>query len=200
MSASQSSPRARKRARRRTQGGRRRLGRSRHTDRGGFPGLRRRDRDPRPDGCRREARPRARPAWPDAEPEDRTVTFDIGKAVSTRRPASWSTAPTAAEMSICRLGRRVSRSEPCSRTTPRSWRRSSGRSRLLKGRYITKITLTTTMGPSIHVDSTKTRASSRSSRKLQSRLNQTNPPKTAGSRGTPQAAFSRGRFPEGVLA
>jgi large subunit ribosomal protein L1 len=26
-----------------------------------------------------------------------------------------------------------------------------------KGRYITKITLTTTMGPGIHVDSTKTR-------------------------------------------
>ena len=47
------------------------LGRPRHQDRGRFPRLRRRDRDARPDGQRRQARPRARAARPDAEPEDR---------------------------------------------------------------------------------------------------------------------------------
>ena len=36
----------------------------------GLPGLRRRDRDARPDGPGRPARPRARAAWPHAEPED----------------------------------------------------------------------------------------------------------------------------------
>ena len=52
-------------------GGTRRLGRPRREDRGRLPRLRRRDRDTRSDGQRRQARARARPSRADAEPEDR---------------------------------------------------------------------------------------------------------------------------------
>ena len=58
----------------RGRGGRRRHRRRRRPHRPGrgrLPRLRRGDRHPRPDGQGRQARPHARPAWPDAEPEDR---------------------------------------------------------------------------------------------------------------------------------
>jgi large subunit ribosomal protein L1 len=57
-------------------------------------------------------------------PKTGTVTFDIAKAVSDPRPASSSTAPTAAPTCTCRSARRASASGSCSRTTPSSSRRS----------------------------------------------------------------------------
>ena len=109
--------------------GHRRLGRPRREDRGRLRRLRRRDRDARPDGQRRQARPRPRPPRPDAEPEDRhRHVRRRARPSPTRRPASSSTAPTAARTSTSRSARRASTSARSSRTTPRSSRRSSGRS------------------------------------------------------------------------
>ena len=119
--------------------------------------LRRRDRDARPDGHRRQARPRPRPARADAEPEDGHGHLRRrARPSATRRPASSSTAPTAARTSTSRSARRASTSARCSRTTPRSSRRSSARSRPpRRAATSSTITLTTTMGPGIHVDPTQ---------------------------------------------
>ncbi len=118
-------------------------------DRGRLHGLRRRDRDARPDGQRRQARPRARPARPDAEPEDRHGHVRRRQGGhATRRPASSSTAPTAARTSTSRSGRRASSErdllenyatliEEIVRAKPAA----------AKGRYIQQITLTTHDGP-----------------------------------------------------
>ena len=75
---------------------------------------------PGPDGQRRPARPRARPARPDAEPEDghRHVRRGEGRH-ATRRPASSSTAPTAARTCTSRSASGPSTSARWSRTTPR---------------------------------------------------------------------------------
>ena len=61
-------------------------------------------------------------------PKTGTVTFDVGKAVRSRRPASSSTAPTAAPTSTSSSGARASTSARCSRTTRPSSRRSCARS------------------------------------------------------------------------
>ena len=176
-------------------GGRRhrRLGRSRREDRGRLRRLRRRDRDARPDGQRRQARPRARAARPDAEPEDgHRHVRRRARPSRTRRPASSSTAPTVAPTSTSRSARRASTSARSSRTTPRSSRRSCGRSPPpSKGRYIKGITLTSTMGPGLHVDPARMRgiveeleeaAACRERRGLSGPICPTRPsPKTAGS-------------------
>jgi large subunit ribosomal protein L1 len=76
-------------------------------------------------------------------PKTGTVTFDIAKAVRTRRPASSSTAPTGARTCTSRSGRRASASaqllenyaavvEEIARAKPAA----------AKGRYIKGITLT----------------------------------------------------------
>ena len=128
-------------------------------DRGGLHRLRRRDRDARPDGQRRQARPRARAARPDAEPEDGDGHLRRRQGrVGREGAASSSTAPTAARASTCRSARRASASGTCSRTTPRCSRRSCARSRR-RPRAATSsgITLATTMGPGVKVDPTRTR-------------------------------------------
>ena len=69
------------------------------------------------------------PARPDAEPEDgHRHVRRRARPSRTPRPASSSTAPTAARTSTSRSARRASTSARSSRTTPRSSRRSSGRS------------------------------------------------------------------------
>ena len=139
--------------------GRRRLRRSRQARRGGLHGLRRRDRDARPDGQRRPARPRARPARADAEPEDRH-RHDRRRArpFARRRPASSSTAPTAARTSTSRSARRASTSasslENYAALLDEIVRAKPA---VAKGRYINRITLASTMGPGIHVDPPRTR-------------------------------------------
>ena len=114
---------------------------------------------PGPDGHGRQARPHPRPARQDAEPEDRHGHLrrrQGGPGVEGR--ASSSTAPTAARTSTCRSARRASTSssllenyatliEEIVRAKPSA----------AKGRYIRTITLATTMGPGVHVDTTRTR-------------------------------------------
>ena len=158
--------RARRRLRRGRQGargrggrrGHRRLGRPRQADRGGLHRLRRRDRDARPDGQRRPARPRARPPRPDAEPEDRHG--DDGRRQGRARGE----------------GRQARVPHRPRRERPHPDRQASFDERALvenyaalldeivrakpaapKGRYIKKITLASTMGPGIHVDPSRTR-------------------------------------------
>ena len=148
---------------------RRRLGRPREADRGGLHRLRRRDRDARPDGERRQARPHPRPARPDAEPEDghRHVRRRQGR-LARRRRASSSTAPTAARTSTSRSARRAS-------TSGRSWRTTRpsldeivrAKPSAAKGRYIQQITLTSTMGPGIHVDPARIRGHRRGAGRAQ---------------------------------
>ena len=59
-------------------------------------------------------------------PKTGTVTFDIAQGGQGREGrASSSTAPTRPRTSTSRSGRRASRRRSCSRTTPRSSRRSS---------------------------------------------------------------------------
>ena len=62
-------------------------------------------------------------------PKTGTVTFDVAKAVATRRPASSSTAPTAARTCTSRSARGASTSARWSRTTRRCSTRSCARSR-----------------------------------------------------------------------
>ena len=91
-------------------------------------------------------------------PKTGTVTFDVGKAVRTRRPASSSTAPTAAPTSTSPIGKKsfderqllenyAALVEEIVRAKPAA----------AKGRYIKGITVTTTMGPGVHIDPTRTR-------------------------------------------
>ena len=139
--------------------GRRRRGRPRGEDRGRLHRLRRRDRDARPDGQRRQARPGARPARPDAEPEDRHGHLRRRQGRhATPRAASSSTAPTAARTCTSRSARRASTTksllenyaalvEEIVRAKPAA----------AKGRYIEQITLTTTMGPGVQVDPSRIR-------------------------------------------
>ena len=72
----------------------------------GLHGLRHRDRDARPHGSGRPARPRARSARPDAEPEDRHGhdRRRQGRLASSRAARS-STAPTATATCTCRSAR-----------------------------------------------------------------------------------------------
>ena len=97
---------------------------------GRLPRLRRRDRDARHDGPGRQARSHARPAWPDAEPEDghRHHRRRQGRQGSSR-PARSSTAPTATATCTCRSARRASSPRRWSRTTSRCSTRSCAPSR-----------------------------------------------------------------------
>ena len=111
-------------------GGHRRLRRSRREDRGRVRRLRRRDRDAGPDGERRQARAGARPARPDAEPEDghghvRRREGGLGREGRQAR------VPHRPRRQRPRGDRQeeLRRAGAASRTTRRSSRRSSARSR-----------------------------------------------------------------------
>ena len=101
------------------------------------------DRDARPDGPGRQARPGARPAWADAEPEDRhrhDRRRQGGRASS--RAARSSTAPTVTATCTCRSARSSfetdalvdelpgrARRDACGPSRPRPRAATSGRSR-----------------------------------------------------------------------
>ena len=117
--------------------------------RGRPAGLRRRRRHPRPDGQGRPARPGARPARPDAEPEDRHRHH--------RRRARPSPTSRAARSSSASTGTRTctsSSARPRSTTTQLVENYAAALDEVLrlkpsasKGRYVKKIVVTTTMGP-----------------------------------------------------
>ena len=123
--------------------------------------LRRRRRDPRHDGQGRPPRPRARPARPDAEPEDRHRHPGRGQG---RRPTS-----RAARSSSASTGTPTCTSSSARRRSPRPQLAENYAAALeevlrlkpasSKGRYIKKVTLSTTMGPGVQVDPNRTRTS-----------------------------------------
>ena len=142
-----------------------RRGGSRRCRRPGGPGrrwvrgLRRRDRHAGPDGPGRSARPDPRPAGPHAEPEDRNGhnrRRQGGRRSS--RPDGSSTARTRSETSMSRSARSPSPGRSSSTTCTR-WSKSSSRVKPAssKGRYLKAVTLSSTMGPGIHVDPAKVR-------------------------------------------
>ena len=107
----------------------------------------------------RQARPRARPAGQDAEPEGRhrhRRRRQGGRA--RRRPARSSTGPTARRSSTSRSARPASTSEALLENYAAVIEEIvRAKPAAAKGRYILSITLTTTMGPGIRVDTAKIR-------------------------------------------
>ena len=92
-------------------------------------------------------------------PKTGTVTMDVAKAVAglEGRQARVPHRPRRATCT-CRSGSAASREASCSRTTRRWSTRSCARSpSSAKGRYIRGVTLTSTMGPGIHIDPARTR-------------------------------------------
>ena len=116
--------------------------------------LRRRDRHSRPDGPGRQARPDPRPAWADAEPEDRhchdttsartVAEFKAGR-VEYRTDKVGNVHVPVGKVSFSRqdlienvhaVVEELSRAKPASS----------------KGRYLRAVTLSSTMGPGVHID------------------------------------------------
>ena len=153
-SASRSSPRAR-RPRRRS--GRRRRGRRRgpgQEDRGRLARVRRRARDARLDGPRRQARQDPRPARPDAEPRRPGPSPSTSSGRSRRsRAAASSTRSTRPASSTSRSARAASSRDALARE-PRDLgrrdqpRQAGGR----QGPVPQGLTIASTMGPGIRVD------------------------------------------------
>ena len=133
---------------------RRRRRRPRRPGPEGLPRLRHRDRDPRPDGSGRQARPGARPAWPHAEPEDRAPSPPTSaRRSASSRAARSSTAPTASATCTCRSARSASRSRAsCGTTAPCSTRSRRAKPASAKGRYLKGITTSSTMGPGVKIN------------------------------------------------
>ena len=119
-----------------------------------LPRLRRRHRDARSHGPGRTARPGARPAWPDAEPQDRHRHHrrrQGGRASS--RAARSSTAPTVTATCTCRSARRASTST----RSPTNYQAVHdeilrAKPAASKGRYIKSITTSSTMGPGVKIN------------------------------------------------
>jgi large subunit ribosomal protein L1 len=127
-------------------------------DRGRLRRLRRCDRDAGHDAGGRPPRPHPRPERQDAEPEGRHVTQDVAKAVSESKAGrvEYRTDRTAiVHLSIGKVSfdeRKLLENyaaliDELVRAKPAA----------AKGRYLRTITLTTTMGPGIKVDPTRTR-------------------------------------------
>ena len=134
---------------------------SRRPDRahpGRLPGLRRRDRDPRPDGQGRPDRPHPRPPWPDAEPEDRHRDprrhqggqRHQGREDQLPRRQAGQPAPGHRQGVVRReqlVENYAAALDEVLRAKPSA----------AKGRYLKKVTISTTMGPGIPVDPNRTR-------------------------------------------
>ena len=138
--------------------GRRRHERPRLEDRGRLRRLRRRGRDAGPDGRRRQARPHPRPAREDAEPEDRhghdgrrqgRPRGEGGQARVPHRPRRERPRHIGKKSFDERqlLENYAALIDEIMRAKPSA----------AKGRYIKTVTLTSTMGPGIHVDPARTR-------------------------------------------
>ena len=138
---------------------RRRLRRSRREDRGGLRRLRRRHRDAGHDGHGRQARPDPRPAREDAEPEDRGRSPSTSaRPCARRRPGKLEYRTDRGANVHLVIGSKsfdertllenyATVVEEIVRAKPAA----------AKGRYIRSITLTSSMGPGIHVDPARTR-------------------------------------------
>ena len=121
--------------------------------------LRRRRRDPRPDGQGRPARQGARPAWPDAEPEDRHR--DDGRRQGRHRhqgrqdrvPRRQAREPALHHrQGVVRRDEQLVENYAAALDEILRLKPSAS-----KGRYIKKATVATTMGPGIPVDPNRTR-------------------------------------------
>ena len=114
---------------------------------------------PGPDGQRRPARPRARPARADAEPEDGHghVRRRQGRA---RREGRQARVPHRPRRERPRPDRQeeLRRARSCVENYAALVEEIvRAKPAAAKGRYIRQITITTTMGPGIHVDPARTR-------------------------------------------
>ncbi len=133
-------------------------------------------------------------------PKTGTVTFDIGKAVSDSKAGKLEYRTDRGGNVHLSIGKKsfeerallenyAALLEEIIRAKPSA----------AKGRYITKITLTTTMGPGIHVDSTKTRDITEELESASYSPGLTTTSSRRDSRPRPLAAqwqrSSRGRFP-----
>ena len=139
--------------------GHRRLRRSRQARRGRLHGLRRRDRDAGSDGQRRPPRPRARPARPDAEPEDRHRDDGCreGRSRGEGRQARVPHRPRRERPHPDRQ-EELRRARSCSRTTRPCSTRSSARSRRSRRAATSRGSRSPARwAPGIHVDPARTR-------------------------------------------
>ena len=126
-------------------------------DREGQDGLRRGHRHARHDAARRPPRPRARPAWPDAQPQDRhrhhrrRPRRDRVQGRQGRVPHR----PLRQRARPARQGRASSptRSRPTS--APCSTSCSGPSRRRPRAATCSKITVSSTMGPGVHVDTNR---------------------------------------------
>jgi large subunit ribosomal protein L1 len=122
--------------------------------------LRRRRRDPRHDGQGRSPRSRAGPAWPDAEPEDRHRDDGCGQGRvrhqgrQDRVPRRQARQPALHH----RQGVLQPRKQLAENYAAAARRGAAVQAASSKGRYIKKITVSTTMGPGIQVDPNRTDA------------------------------------------
>ena len=121
--------------------------------------LRRRRRDPRPHGQGRPARQGARPARPDAEPEDRHRHHGHRQG-RHRHQGRQDRVPRRQARATCTSS--SARSSFDEKSLVENYAAALDEVLRLKpaaskGRYITKATLATTMGPGIPLDSTRTR-------------------------------------------
>ena len=149
--AAQAGPRRRRRHRRRRRPGRR--------DREGQHGLRPRHRHARHDAARRSPRPRARPAWPDAEPEDRH-RHPRRRPCRRRVQGRQGRVPhrplrQRARARSARPASSPTRSRPTS--VPCSTSCSAPSRRRPRAATCKKITVSSTMGPGVKVDTTRLR-------------------------------------------
>jgi large subunit ribosomal protein L1 len=136
-----------------------RIRRPRHQGRGRLRRFRRRHRDAGHDGHGRQARPHPRArAGSCRTPKAGTVTFDIGKAVRDSKAGKLEYRTDRGANVHLTIGKKsfdakallenyATVLDEIVRAKPSA----------AKGRYIRTITLTTSMGPGIHVDPQKTR-------------------------------------------
>ena len=110
--------------------------------------LRRRDRQPRHDEARRQARQSARPAGQDAEPKSGTVTPDVGKAVREFKAGKVEFRTDAGGNVHAPVGKRSFSAEDLEANLT-AFLDHAGRLRppAVKGEFLRKVSVSTTMGP-----------------------------------------------------
>ena len=124
--------------------------------RGRHARLRRGHRHARPHAAGRQARPCARPPRPHAEPQDRHRDHRRRPRPSaSSRAARSSTAPTATATSTCPIGKvSFERRRPAANFRAVLDELNRAKPSSAKGRYMRKVTVSSTMGPGVKVDPT----------------------------------------------